>query len=611
MAGRIVGRGSPVAAEVTLRIRAESAEALARINQFAKGVQDSFAAIKASDPVLAAASAKVEQFTRTVQRQGQAVQGAAGRFREYEPAGAFLEKFGRSAEDAGRRAGAAGPGVEGLSRHAAVLASTVPGSSAVLGELVGVLQGAPPQLALMAVALGVVTSSFVKLQAATLDYRHVASRTIIELGTLRGTFVARQKQLDAEQGASLAQLQGREIEALRFRQEALKAAAAVELATIEGTRRTRLQAAVERFEAEKSWMDTVALRAVLESKTTLEIDTADAQAALARKTRQRELAAALLRITTEFAIQSAAAHRAGEMERLRLTEDIAEKIARARAGAALGTLDVRARVSGNPLEGIQADLERQRQGILQAFGDQVKAQEAALDQGKILDTEFFANRRALADAATQHWTNALALAAEAQKAAVAEIGSASAQLFARLGPGFEDLQQKLALKDVVTQSAKDFQVLANAFDTGDARATEAAEAVRRMTEDLLAQGATIKQIETVVPKTLQNITSLFRDSSTTVATLEGETKDVQSAMNALTAQPLVVLTGGWNDAEAAAERYRLKVLEIVRASTFIPRIGQTLPPGQTPEGSPGEIPAEARRAFARALDDDRRRGLIS
>jgi hypothetical protein len=196
-----------------------------------------------------------------------------------------------------------------------------------------------------------------------------------------------------------------------------------------------------------------------------------------------------------------------------------------------------------------------------------------------------------------------------EETALASVDRDLRVLLDSLGPGFEDLGEKLDISEEVDKSRKSFQTIDAAFESGRLSASQAAEAVRRVTEGLLAQGATIDQIVRVVPQQLQTMSSLFRNMSVQIEATIQETGGVQTAMNQLSPAPLLILTDGWYQAAFAAEAYRLKVLEIARLGPITPRAGMTVDPGEGALVPRGGLSAEDRRVLADQMADDERRGL--
>ena len=131
-----------------------------------------------------------------------------------------------------------------------------------------------------------------------------------------------------------------------------------------------------------------------------------------------------------------------------------------------------------------------------------------------MDREYVARRQALLEtAAIQQKTLADQFAAD-ETAALAKIDAAALKLFEDLGPGFEAATEKLRLGGVAEEARGQFQTINAAFQQGRISANDAAEAVRRVTENLLAQGLILDDIARVVPITLQNMSGLFRGMST-------------------------------------------------------------------------------------------------
>jgi hypothetical protein len=301
-----------------------------------------------------------------------------------------------------------------------------------------------------------------------------------------------------------------------------------------------------------------------------------------------------------------------EAARMRAADSMERALDRARTGAALGADTTAAEISGDPVAKVRAQFAERTDALRQSLQDQLQAEADKLERGEILDTEYRARARALADVNAQHMAALRQKFVSDETAALATIDQATLALFEKLGPGFEDLTQKLTLSQAVEGARSSFQTIAAAFDQGRVSAGDAAEAVRRVTEGLTTQGAKIDDIAKVVPTQLQNVTSLFRSMGMQVDVASDETEGINTAMRALDRGPVVVLTDDWYKAAEAAEQYRLKVLEIVRLGTFTPRVGQTVLPGATaftPQAGQTVADTEGRRALAAAIDDDRRRGL--
>ena len=127
------------------------------------------------------------------------------------------------------------------------------------------------------------------------------------------------------------------------------------------------------------------------------------------------------------------------------------------------------------------------------------------------------------------------------------------------------MTEKLRLSGVAEEARGEFQTINAAFQQGRISANEAAEAVRRVTENLLAQGLILDDIARVVPITLQNMSGLFRGMSQRDRGHDpANRRRADRPWTSSRRSPIAILTDGWWNAVRAAEAYRLQVEAIAR-----------------------------------------------
>lgn len=297
-----------------------------------------------------------------------------------------------------------------------------------------------------------------------------------------------------------------------------------------------------------------------------------------------------------------------EIARIKQVEDAERALARLRTGVAAESAIGAAERGGDPVAKARAQYAQQTEALRQSLEDQIQAQAEKLEKGAILDTDFFRRRGELIAIAAEQQKNLSAQFVRDEQAGFASIDTAARQLFEKLGPGFEDVTEKLRLSEAAEGSRQAFQTIETAFNNGRISANDAAEAVRRVTEDLLAQGVQIRDIAQVVPTQLQNMSSLFRGMSFYIEGTAKQIGGVQQVMDQLSTQPIVNITDGWYKAAQAAYQYKLQILEIARVGPIIPREGMTVLPGAGAVTPQAGLSSEDRRVLAEQLADDERRG---
>jgi len=287
--------------------------------------------------------------------------------------------------------------------------------------------------------------------------------------------------------------------------------------------------------------------------------------------------------------------------------DAAQALGRARSAAAAESRIGGATRAGDPVALARAQFAQQTEALREALQNQIRLEADKLEKGLILDTEYHARRRALMETTAQRQAELAAQFARNEETALGSVDRSLRTLLDSLGPGFEDLSEQLDISEEVDKSRASFQTIQAAFEVGRLSAAQAGEAIRRVTENLLAQGATIDQIARVVPQQLQMMSGLFRNMNRDIQLTIDQTGGVQNAMNQLSPAPLLILTDGWYQAAFAAESYRLKILEIARIGPIGPPGGALGTTVVLPQQ--GGLSAEDRRALEEQMADDARRGL--
>ena len=298
-----------------------------------------------------------------------------------------------------------------------------------------------------------------------------------------------------------------------------------------------------------------------------------------------------------------------ELARIQEIDDAMRGLARLRTAATIeGQVGVATR-AGDPVAAARAQFAQQTEALKVALEDQIQLQAAKLNKGEILDREFEIRKRELIEITAQRQQALTDQFVRNEQAAYTSVDTALRTLLDRLGPGFEDLTEQLDISEEVDKSRASFQTIQAAFETGRLSAAQAGEAVRIVTEQLLAQGATINQIAVVVPEQLRSMTSLFRGMRSVIEGTTVQIGGVQAVMDQLSPQPIAILTDGWYQAARAVEAYRLQVAAIAQSGPVIPRAGMTVLPGEGAVTPRGGLSTEDRQALADALADDERRGL--
>ena len=296
-----------------------------------------------------------------------------------------------------------------------------------------------------------------------------------------------------------------------------------------------------------------------------------------------------------------------EIGRIKAVEDAERALVRARSAATAETAIGAAERGGDPVAKARAQYAQQTEALRQSLEDQIQAQADKLEKGAILDTDFFRRRGELIATAAEQQANLTAQFVRDEQTGFAAIDTSARALFEKLGPGFEDLTEKLALSEAAEASRQSFQTIEASFNSGRASASEAAEAVRRVTENLLAQGIKIDDLARIVPQQLQSMSGLFRGMSVEIEGTARQVGGIQTVMDQLSPQPIATLTDGWYEAAKAANAYKIQVMEIARMGPMTPRAGMTVSPGPqavTPQA--GQVSAQA---LAAQIADDQRRGL--
>jgi hypothetical protein len=558
--------------EVTIRFRADSADAIAKVEKLADSIDRAFGKVAAKSKELNTTLGRgfLEQFDKKageVAKPGgsldvldRTVSRAADRV--FPGLGNVVQTATRALGAFGLTTGGLIVGGALLSRHLKQQAEAWSALSAKITEANQSMAGTPGRMARGR-----------DISAALARGDEMGAATLTSQGELQALAEARDKQIAAAE------------EANRKVREGFGALTLHKLGLISTVTQADLEMNVER------------------SKATVEYTEKAAEVERRLGEKRTELA----KRAEEEAKRVSLAWQQSELDRLRTSEDIARQLDRGRGAARIEARAAAGRATGNPLVAVETSRDSAAASLTQAFEDQIRQWDELVLKGQMLDTDFFRKRQELLDLTNQKLATLFTDTETQARTASTNIDSTLSALTEKLGPQFENLQERLRMKGLIRESAAEFSALATAFQQGDVRADEANEAIRLMTERLTAQGIKIDDIARVVPPVLSNLTSLFRSSSQAVGEMADEVGAVQTATNQLSTQPLVVVQDSWRQLTEQARGYLQVIHDINRTGVLTPRGGLAEFPN--PEGA-GQGRSPGVEGTAAAIADGQRRGAI-
>jgi hypothetical protein len=545
--------------KVVIELQANTGAAIAQIQRFAAAQRDTFDALRAGNPALAESQIRISKLTETAK-------GSTEGFMTFDRSAKALA-HGGIAELL--------HGIPIVGQSLAALAGSLKGLPLLLGGVVGV-------------GVGVV---------AWLKNMDEASRKAVQsIEQLGEGLVASRKQTRLEVARIEAESRGET-------ERATTLAAKLEVEKADEARNKRIKIAQEELQT-RDWL--FRQRTQLSEAGLREIEAAETEHKDKTYLIQVKLNADLKKLNEERT-KASLEWLDKEIARMQEGVDAAQALGRARSAAAAESRIGGATRAGDPVALARAQFAQQTEALREALQNQIRLEADKLEKGLILDTEYHARRRALMETTAQRQAELAAQFARNEETALGSVDRSLRTLLDSLGPGFEDLSEQLDISEEVDKSRASFQTIQAAFEVGRLSAAQAGEAIRRVTENLLAQGATIDQIARVVPQQLQMMSGLFRNMNRDIQLTIDQTGGVQNAMNQLSPAPLLILTDGWYQAAFAAESYRLKILEIARIGPIGPPGGALGTTVVLPQQ--GGLSAEDRRALEEQMADDARRGL--
>jgi hypothetical protein len=503
----------------------------------------------------------------------------------YDQSAGFLEKYAKTSDVATEATGRHSQGLGAITRHYGILTQSLPGASGAMGGFISVIQGGSPQIAFMAVTLGLLIQKWTELRTINREYITESEKTTIALATQRAEALATVRKLDAE-------LLGNRLGMIRAERDTSQAA-------IEGERLQRLAAARQKFEADKSIFDLMSERAARERWLASEVDKINQDADVKRRMRNREASADEQRFAKETADTWAKEMLAGAQK----AEALATILTRSLEDIGLARRKAGAEGAGSPSEGqgadwekVQLDAKRARQARVEELDTMVLDQAAYRARLRQIDDEYWATLRVAQ----------LRAGMDAQKA-YEQATTGAAAMFAKLGPGFEDLAQRFTITETVQKAQPELKLLAELFKTDQVTARQAGDAVATLTQQLVDQGATMDQIGQVVPDILKGLTSLFRTQRAEVIDLDAAAAEFGTGLRSLGRDgksaiemmepPVRGMIEYFTILAGEADRARLAIVAIPRGLPMTPRAGMLEPVPVGPPAAPS--PEEGTPSFGR------------